>query len=140
MYPSKQKEKQVQYDIQIIPSSPAIELFLDKFSKYETRFRIKDSILEDLLESLAEKSYDSLITESNLLKFYEEHDLDFESVRNAFDTKYFVSGDKHKVSTIDVYNSSRISLFQVLYTNETPIIKTKILIDLIGNFIDILVY
>jgi len=140
LYPSKQKEKQVQYDIQIIPSSPAIELFLDKFSKYETRFRIKDSILEDLLESLAEKSYDSLITESNLLKFYEEHDLDFESVRNAFDTKYFVSGDKHKVSTIDVYNSSRISLFQVLYTNETPIIKTKILIDLIGNPIDILVY
>jgi hypothetical protein len=80
-------------------------------------------MIEILLVKIAERSHQSLITEEKLKSIYKELKLDYEGIKKVYDTKFFIAGEKNRSSVLDLINSDRISLFQLVYAQENK--KTK---------------
>lgn len=84
---------------------------------------MSEGVIEILLTKIAERSHQNLITEEKLKSIYKELKLDYDSVKKVYDTKFFIAGEKHRSSVLDLLKSDRISLFQLIYAQENK--KTK---------------
>jgi hypothetical protein len=103
---------------------------LAELEEYETSFTQKNMDLDMVLDLLSENSIQMLIAKNKLKKIFKELDLDLAWICL---NKYFAIGEKGISDTVDLYNSTKISMFLLIYSAESKQNKKDTLLDFIDS-------